>query len=243
MIPRVASISSTLAVFTPWLIFAPRRINRSFDESNPVNAALDIQIGTAQTANAFKGAVKASQYADSDLAKEFLSADEKIKNMSKAAAEGEKVLGYLGKIIKFTMNNINKFIGIGECVKVAFSDNKERDAIIGGTAFGTMIISERIGNNLMGRSKTKLENGNLNLNTRNAKYKNYGWLNSRVEDMKNALNEYSQTKNFMSKYAKYMPGVIKGLVFALVFSIGGYNLGKTIGTGIADNVAPLKEAA
>lgn len=254
---RVATISALVSAVTPLMIFIPRRINKCLDETNPVNAAIDLQVGAAQSANAFKGVVAASKYYHSGLADACISADEKIKNLSGTVSKTGN--GIFNKLAKFTMNNVNKVIAIGEGVRVAlFSDHKEHDGIIAAGSVGGMVLAERFGNNLMGKPKTKLVNGEFVTENRDAIYKKYPWLNDEITHAKQALEEFSAVEKFTGKYtkrvpetlmkyiqkgAKYLPSVAKGIIFASVFSIPGFYGGRYLSSKVADEIAPIKQAA
>lgn len=242
MSSKIAAISAAFSAFIPWLIFAPRRLSRSFQENNPINSIMDLQICAAQSANAIQGASAASKYSNLNDINLNVSADENIRNLTNVTIKAEKQASWFSKIAKFTRNNINKVIGLGQFIKVLFSKNKERDSIIEGGSFCGMIACENLANNLLGRPKTSFEHGKFIMTPREAKYKNISWLNKLFTTSNKFVTNLMNKNKILSKYSKYVPGFVKGLIFAGA-SIGGFSGGRKISTYVADKVTPLGQAA
>lgn len=242
MTSKVRTITAILSAFIPWLIFAPRRLNRSFNENNPVNSIMDVQICAAQSANAIQGANTAIKYSKLGSVVADMSAESNIKNMSQAAATAEKSTSLFGKIANFTRNNINPIIGISLFVNALLSDNIFRNLIIALSTFLCMLGGENIANNLFGRPSSSFKNGNFKISHREAKYKNIPFLNKAfTKANKFIVNLMSKNKR-LAKYTHCVPGVGTGIAFA-GFSIAGCTIGDKFGKFCADKVAPIEQAA
>ncbi len=241
-------------------IFSTRRANSGAEalcSSNPIVGAMNMDIAGGQILNAAKGVSNIAKESATSLATGITSAEESIKALSKC----DKVVGGIGKVLNFTADNINPIICLTSGVKVATSDNKKEDAIKEGTALGVMFASENMAKKVLGIAKNvkynpetmvendkgvyEIKNGEKKLIAEKGKYQivdnkkivinREGLFSSNpfIEKQTNAFKDYCETAKVCNKSLKFLPGMIKGVSFALA-SILGFKAGKTISEYFVD---------
>ena len=210
-------------------IFSSRRANSGADalsQSNPFVAAMNMDIAGGQILNAAKGVSAIAKESTNKLATGFTSAEKSIKALTK----GDKVLNGFGKVLNFTSNYINPLITVTGAVKVATADNKKEAAVREGLALGTMFASEAAAKRIIGMPIIKKIDGKRVAVAREGLYKKNPFASKQVE----ALKDFCNTKTFCNKSLKFLPGVLKGLVFVAA-SICGYQLGTAIANKILED--------
>ena len=164
----VTALTAFLPFVTSGSIFAPRRVDKGLGSNNAIVSIMDYDIAVGQGAKVVEGAANiAKESSNSSLVASVIEKEKALENFLK----GDKAMGTLGKITRFTMNNVNPLIGATETIKVMYADNKEEAALTGGLAFGSMIAGENAAKNLLGLAKTKYRNGKYEVTPREALYK------------------------------------------------------------------------
>lgn len=225
----VSAITAFLPFVTSGSIFAPRRIGKGNGRNNPILSIMDYDVAAGQTAKVVEGAANIAKESNAGLAATIA---EKEKSLS-AFLKADKIAGGAGKVLRFTMNNINPLIGTIELGKVAFAKDEDRlrTALEGGCAFGGMLLGEGAAKRILGLSKASYKDGKYEITEREALYKRLPFYKQEQAD---AIKRFCETKTFMNKHIfKHAPKVAKGLLF-VVASIGSYILGNKIGTCAAD---------
>ena len=226
----VSALTAFLPFVTSGSIFAPRRVDKGLGSNNALVSIMDYDIAVGQGAKVIEGAANiAKESSNSSLVATILEKEKKLEEFLKA----DKAIGTLGKITRFTMNNVNPLIGATETIKVLYADNKEEAALTGGLAFGGMLAGENAAKNILGLAKTKYKNGKYEVTPREALYKKLPFYN---ENSEKALKDFCATKTFMGKHIfKHAPTAAKGALFAAT-SIGCYALGNEAGKSIYKNL-------
>ena len=226
--------ATALTAFLPFVtsgtIFAPRRVDKGLGSNNAIVSIMDYDIAVGQGAKVVEGAANiAKESSNSSLVASVIEKEKALENFLKA----DKAMGTLGKITRFTMNNVNPLIGATETIKVLYADNKEEAALTGGLAFGGMIAGENAAKNFLGLAKTKYKNGKYEITPREALYKKLPFV---TEESEKAMKDFCATKTFMGKHIfKHAPKAAKGVMFAAT-SIGSFALGDKAGQAIYDNI-------
>ncbi len=225
----VTALTAFLPFVTSGSIFAPRRVDKGLGSNNALVSIMDYDIAVGQGAKVVEGAANiAKESSNSSLVATVLEKEKKLEEFLKA----DKTIGTLGKITRFTMNNINPLIGATETIKVLYADNKEEAALTGGLAFGGMIAGENAAKRVLGLAKTKYKDGKYEVTQREALYKKLPFYSEKSES---AIKDFCATKTFMGKHIfKHAPTVAKGALFAAT-SIGCYALGNKAGNKIYKN--------
>lgn len=224
---------TALTAFLPFVasgsIFAPRRVDKGLCSDNALVSIMDYDIAVGQGAKVVEGAANiAKESSNTSLVATVLEKEKKLEEFLKA----DKAIGTLGKITRFTMNNINPLIGATETIKVLYADNKEEAALTGGLAFGGMIAGETAAKNFLGLAKTKYKDGKYEIKQRKALYKELPFYK---EESAKAIKDLCETTTFFGKHIfKHAPKIVKGGIFAGA-SIGSFALGNKIGQTIYDN--------
>lgn len=230
------AITAFLPFVTSGSIFAPRRVNKGLGSNNAIVSIMDYDIAVGQGAKVLEGAANiAKESKNSSLVANVIEKEKALEEFLKA----DKAMETIGKVTRFTMNNINPLIGATETIKVLYADNKEEAALTGGLAFGGMIVGENAAKNLLGLAKTKYKNGKYEITPREALYKKLPFYK---EESEKAIKDYCNTKTFMGKHIfKHAPKAAKGALFAAT-SIGSYALGNNVGHKIYENFSQAQNA-
>ena len=194
-------------------VFSVRRASRGVDaiDENPLYGAMNLDIAAGQTLKGTRAASALAVAADPSLAKATEGAAESIKNLSRTS----KVFNGLGKIVKFTANNINPIICVTSGAKVLGSDDKLDTAARETLALSAMFSAEALAKKAIGMPY--VEKGETK--ARNAYF----------EKQISAIEDFCSTRKLFNKYSlKYAPGIGKGLFFVGA-SIAGYKLGSLLG--------------
>ena len=223
----VSAITAFLPFVTSGSIFAPRRIGKANGRDNAILSIMDYDVAAGQSAKVVEGAANIAKESKTLLAVKVMEHEKALQSF----LESEKLANGAGKVLRFTMNNINPLIGVTEGVKVLLADDKERAAITGGCAFGGMLLGEAAAKNFLGLAKTNYKNGKYEVTPREAIYKKIF-----KEEWINTVRDFCKTKTFMNKHIfKYLPKVGGGMLFA-GSSIGSWYFGGKGGEYIADKV-------
>ncbi len=231
----VSAITAFLPFVTSGSIFAPRRIGKGNGRNNPILSIMDYDVAAGQTAKVVEGAANIAKETNAGLAAKVAEKEKALNAFLKA----DKIANGAGKVLRFTMNNINPLIGATEAVKVAFADDKQSAAIISGCSFGGMLLGEGAAKRILGLSKASYKNGKYEITEREALYKRLPFYKQEQAD---AIKKFCETKTFMNKHVfKHAPKVAKGLLFVTA-SIGSYVTGNVIGEKIANALKPQQAA-
>lgn len=222
------AISAFMPSITSSGIFSSRRANSGVDAmaaNNPFVGAMNLDIAGGQVLNAAKGAANIAKESKNSVAAGIISAEESIKTMAK----GDKVLRGIGKVMNFTANNINPIICATGALKVVCSDDKVDAGIREGMALTTMFGAEALAKRVFGMPKIQ------NIDGKRVAVAREGWYkkNPFAEKQAAAFKDYCQTAKICNKSLKFLPGMTKGLGFALA-SIFGYKLGLSAADMILD---------
>ena len=226
--------TTALTTFLPFVtsgtIFAPRRVDKGLGSNNAIVSIMDYDIAVGQSAKVLEGAANiAKESSNSSLVASIIEKEKALEEFLKA----DKTIGTLGKITRFTMNNVNPLIGATETIKVLYADNKEEAALTGGLAFGGMLAGEAAAKNFLGLSKTKYKNGKYEVTPRKALYKELPFYSQESEK---AIKDLCETTTFFGKHIfKHAPKIVKGGLFAGA-SIGAFALGDKAGHTIYNNI-------
>ena len=231
----VTALTALLPFVTSGSIFAPRRVDKGLGSNNAIVSIMDYDIAVGQGAKVVEGAANiAKESSNSSLVASVIEKEKALENFLK----GDKAMGTLGKITRFTMNNVNPLIGATETIKVMYADNKEEAALTGGLAFGSMIAGENAAKNLLGLAKTKYRNGKYEVTPREALYKKLPFYK---EESEKAVKDFCETATFMGKHLfKHAPTIAKGALFAGT-SIGSFALGHEAGKAIYKHISGDKQ--
>lgn len=233
----VTAISAFLPFVTSGSIFAPRRIGKGNGRNNPILSIMDYDVAAGQTAKVVEGAANIAKESNAGLAAKVAEKEKALNAFLKA----DKIANGAGKVLRFTMNNINPLIGAIELGKVAFAKDEDRlrTALEGGCAFGGMLLGEGAAKRIMGLAKSSYKNGKYELTPREALYKRLPFYKQEQAD---AIKKFCETKTFMNKHIfKHAPMVAKGLLFVGA-SIGSYVAGNAIGETIANSIESKQTA-
>lgn len=250
-------------------IFSTRRANSGSEalcNSNPAVAAMNLDIASGQILNAAKDTSSIIKGSATTLAENITSAEESIKALSKS----DKTIKGIAKVVNFTADNINPLICATSGLKVLTSDEKEKDAVKESIALGTMFASEAAAKKVLGiAEKTKfdknnmieneegifnIKNGEKKLIASKGKYQildnkklvieHDSILNSNpfFQKQTKAINDFCQTTKVCNKSLKFLPGLFKGIAFALA-SIFGFKLGSTASEYVINECFEEQKAA
>ena len=225
----VSAITAFLPFVTSGSIFAPRRIGKGNGRNNPILSIMDYDVAAGQTAKVVEGAANIAKETNAGLAATIAEKEKSLNAFLKA----DKIANGAGKVLRFTMNNINPLIGTIELGKVLFAKDEDRlrTALEGGCAFGGMLLGEGAAKEILGLSKTSYKNGKYEITERTPLYQK--WIG---KEQRKAINDFCETKKFMGKHVfKHAPKVAKGLLFVSA-SIGSYIGGNVLGEKIADTI-------
>ena len=207
-------------------IFSSRRANsgaEALTQNNPFVAAMNMDIAGGQILNAAKGISVIAKESNNSIATGFTSAEKSIKELAK----GDKVLNGVGKVLNFTSNYINPLITLTGGIKVLTADDKKEAAIQESMGLGAMFAAEAAAKRIIGMPVIKKVAGKRTAIAREGLYKKNPFAAKQAE----ALKDYCNTKTFLNKSLKFLPGILKGTGFVCA-SIAGYKLGTTLANNI-----------
>ena len=232
----VAGIASLISSITSGTLFAPRRM---FDKAANANSifetGLDVQIATGQAANVAKNtAAVAKASKNTALVAEILEKEKAVKDFFNA----NEVAKGIGKIGRFTMNNINPLIGATEIVRTIYSDDKQKALIAGTAGFTGMLLFEEAARKFAGIAENKAKNTTPVVGL----YRKMPFGRVFINKQADAFRDYCKTAKFMNVSLKHLPSALKG-VFFVAMSIGGSMLCHNLAEKLVDVSRGQKAAA
>ena len=217
---------SSIALFAPAIasnaVFSFRRASKGVNaiDENPIYGMMNMDLAAGQTLKAAKATVDMIQASDKAAGETFKGAEQAIKNM---ANEGKFLKG-VGKVVRFTADNINPIICATSGVKVLYSDDKTDALAREALALTTMFAAEGAAKKFLGMPVTKKLNGQRVTMARESLYSKNPFLNKQAL----ALKDYCSVNKLFNKISlKPLPGLIKGLCFVAA-SITGYQSGSWV---------------
>lgn len=225
MTASIKSLALCAPVVASNAVFSVRRGSKGIDafDKDPVYGAMNIDIAAGQT---LKGTRAMATMNGANINQKTVEgAADTIKTVSKT----NKVLSGLGKVVKFTADNINPIICVTSGVKVLNSDDKLDEGLREGGALTAMFAGEGFTKKFVGMPYTTKENGKVVNHSREALYRTNDICKKlHLDKQADAMKDYCATKKLFNKISlKGVPGVLKGLTFVGA-SIGSYQAGDAI---------------
>ena len=221
---------ASIALFAPAVasnsVFSFRRASRGIESmpENPIYGMMNMDLAAGQTLKAVKATGDMVKVSDPAAGETFKGAEQAIKNMTKSG----KFLNGVGKVVKFTADNINPIICATSGVKVLYSDDKADALARESLALTTMFAAESAAKKFIGMPLTKKVDGKKVTVARDGLYAK----NIFLKEQALALKDYCATKKLLNRISlKALPGMLKGLAFVFA-SIAGYQAGVAIGDSL-----------
>ncbi len=221
---------SSIALFAPAAassaVFSFRRASRGADaiDEKPIYGMMNIDLAAGQALKAANATADMVKVSDPLAGKELSSAANAIKNIAKES----KFLNGVGKVVKFTADNVNPIICVVSGVNVLSSDDKVDALARESLALTTMFAAEGAAKRILGMPQIKKIEGKRVTIPREGLYRKNLFITKQAESLK----EFCETKKLCSKVSlKALPGIAKGLAFVLASCLG-YQAGVSIGNAI-----------
>ncbi len=221
---------SSIALFAPAIasnaVFSFRRASKGVDaiDENPIYGMMNMDLAAGQTLKAAKATKDMVQVSDAVTGETFKGAEQAIKNM----ATDSKFLQGVGKVVKFTADNINPIICATSGVKVLYSDDRTDALARESLALTTMFSAEAAAKKFLGMPITKKIDDKKLTVARESLYSHNPFLKEQAA----AIKDYCSTTKLFNKISlKPVPGMLKGLAFVAA-SITGYQAGTALGDWI-----------
>ncbi len=222
----MSSAIQKIALYTPIIassaVFAARRIGRGVNamDDNPLFGTANFVIAGGQT---LKG-IRAVQDLNTTSALQH-SAYDNIIGMSSSSLGQSRFMQLLGKVFKFSSENINPLICVASGIKVLGSDDKADTAVREILGLSLMFGCEKGAKKLLGMPIIAKNAQGIRETIRQVPlYKTNPFLKSQVNAIKDLCKETKLYERIMSSP---LPGIAKGLIFVGA-SIAVYKLGNKI---------------
>lgn len=232
MAAGISTIASLSPIFASQFIFSKRRFDRGVDAlaTNPLNAAMNLDIATAQFAKGSSAALNAAKASNAELEQAVQGINDVVKNV----ANSSKVAKGFTKVVDFTARNINPVICVTSGVKAltAEKDKRLETAADETCRLSTMFAGEGAYKLITGMPRYVRENGRLvSKPADKALYKD-------IECVKNVVDKFTkfcdETVVFKKLPLNFLPGTLKGLGFVIT-SILSYQIGASISKALGIN--------
>ena len=232
----MSSAIQRLTLYAPIIassgIFAARRVGRGVDamDDNPFFGTANFIIAGGQT---LKGIGAAKDMAQMSAAHSAAAPIIEMSNVLKGTAKTSKFMQILGKVFKFSSENINPLICGASAIKVLGSDDMLDTAVRETLGLGLMFTCEKGAKKLLGMPIVKKNaQGVKETIAQTPLYKTNPFLKAQSQKLektlRTAMDDICKGKNLYSKIQhSSVPGVLKGLIFVCA-SIAGYKLGSML---------------
>lgn len=231
MTAGISAIASLSPIVASQFIFSSRRASRGLEalDTNPLNAAMNLDIATAQCAKGSSAALDAARASSAELEQAARGFDDAVKGL----VNSSKVAKGVSKVVDFTARNINPVICLTSGLKaVTAKENKLETAADETVRLGTMFAFEGAYKALAGMPKYVRKNGKtVSIPVDSILYKDVKWVRKAVDNFTKWCNK---TVLFKKLPLNFLPGTLKGLGFA-VASILGYKLGSKASKALGIN--------
>lgn len=239
MTAGISAIASLSPIIASQFVFSSRRANRGLEalDTNPLNAAMNFDIATAQGAKGTSAALNAARSSSAELEQAVQGVDDVIRGV----ANSNKFTKGVSKVVDFTARNINPVICATSAVKALSAEKgKKLETAADETGrLGTMFAFEGAYKALAGMPRYVRENGKLvSIPVESVLYRDIDWVKKGVDSFTKWCNN---TSLFNKKLPlNFLPGTLKGLGFVAA-SIAGYELGSCITKALGINQDYQKE--
>ena len=232
MVAGISAIASLSPIVASQMIFSSRRASRGAEAlaSDPLVAAMNFDIATAQCAKGSSAALEAAKASSAELEQAVQGIDDVVKGV----ANSTKLAKGVSKVVDFTARNINPVICVTSGIKALNAEKEKRpEAIADETVkLGTMFTFEGAYKTLAGMPKYVREKGKtVSVPVESVLYRD-------IECVRNAVDSFTKFCDekilFKKLPLKFLPGTLKGLGFVAA-SIGGYNLGSQVTKSLGIN--------
>lgn len=235
----ISAIASLSPIIASQMVFSSRRASRGVEalETNPMIAAMNFDIATAQCAKGSSAALSAAKATSA----EFEQAASGISEVVKGVTNSSKLARGILKVVEWTARYINPFICGVSAFKVATAEDKKLETAANELlCLGPMFLFEGAYKTLAGMPKYERVNGKLiTKQVESTLYRDYDFVRNIVDKFVKICNEKVLFKKLP---LNFLPGTLKGLGFVAA-SIAGYNLGDSISNtlGIKQECQDKKE--